>query len=320
MKITTERIYSKIDGLSLSVLFVYPEQEHCRGIVQIIHGMVERKERYVPLMEHLAKHGFASVIHDLRGHGASVRCADDLGYMYGAGAEGLIADCLQVGEMATRRISGVPLLMMGHSMGSLIARCILQTEAKRYAGVILTGSPSENKGVGGGILLAKAQRKLFGDKHKSKQLEALVFGAYAARYVAEGSRFSWMCSDKEVIKEYDADPLCGFTFTVDGFLALFSLMKNTYKKAAYRCKGNLPPVLFLSGADDQCMGNLNKFAAAAQCMREVGFRSVTSKTYEGFRHEVINEIGKEMVYGDILRFLEEAIVAKHQKPANAPMQ
>lgn len=313
MKKTTERIYSKIDGLSLSVLFMYPEQEECHGIVQIIHGMVEYKERYLPLMEHLAEHGFASVIHDLRGHGASVRSSEDLGYLYGAGGDGLVSDALQVSELAVRRMPGVPLMLIGHSMGSMIARCLLQTEAKRYAAVILTGSPAENKAVDVGIALAKVQRKLFGAKHVAKQLEALVFGGYAARFALEGSRFSWLCSDQRLVEEYDADPRCGFTFTVDGFLALFALMKRTYKKSAYRCKGSTPPVLFLSGMDDPCMGSLEKLNSAADCLREVGFRSVKAKCYEGLRHEILNEPSKEKVFEDIMEFLEEALVSKRTK-------
>ena len=82
-------IKSRADGLELSVLEVVPEGT-LRGIVQLVHGMSENKERYQPFMEYLAAQGFLTVIHDHRGHGASVRHKRDLGYMYGGGAEALL--------------------------------------------------------------------------------------------------------------------------------------------------------------------------------------------------------------------------------------
>ena len=84
-------IKSRADGLELSVLEIAPEGK-LRGIVQLVHGMSENKERYQPFMEYLAAEGFLTVIHDHRGHGASVRQKQDLGYMYGGGAEALLDD------------------------------------------------------------------------------------------------------------------------------------------------------------------------------------------------------------------------------------
>ena len=74
-------LVSSADGLGISVLTCRPERD-IRGIVQLVHGMCEHKERYIPFMKYLAENGFACIIHDHRGHGESVKSSDDLGYFY----------------------------------------------------------------------------------------------------------------------------------------------------------------------------------------------------------------------------------------------
>ena len=86
---------SKADGLEISCLAVVPElgrDEKYKGIIQIVHGMSEYKERYLPFMEYMAERKYVSVIHDHRGHGKSVRSKEDLGYMYGGGADAMLEE------------------------------------------------------------------------------------------------------------------------------------------------------------------------------------------------------------------------------------
>ena len=93
---------SKADGLVISCLALVPElgrDEKYRGIIQIVHGMSEYKERYLPFMEYMAEHKYVSVIHDHRGHGKSVRDKEDLGYMYGGGADAMLQDIHTVNSL-----------------------------------------------------------------------------------------------------------------------------------------------------------------------------------------------------------------------------
>ena len=91
-------IESEADGLDISVLAVIPEEHR---VLQLVHGMSEYKERYLPFMEYMAKKGYVCVIHDHRGHGKSVRPLDDLGYMYGGGADAILKDIEVVGQEIT---------------------------------------------------------------------------------------------------------------------------------------------------------------------------------------------------------------------------
>lgn len=112
---------SLVDGLELDVLEVVPEGE-IKGIFQIHHGMSEYKERYLPFMEYLAANGYVAAIHDCRGHGKSVKIKEDLGYLYRGGARALVEDAHQLTRELKEKWPSLPLILFGHSMGSMVVR------------------------------------------------------------------------------------------------------------------------------------------------------------------------------------------------------
>ena len=137
---------SEADTLEISVLCLMPEPGiKPRAIVQLVHGMSEHKERYIPFMEYLTDKGYITVIHDHRGHGKSVSDKKDLGYMYGGGADAMLKDVLTVNEEIRRHFPELPLILFGHSMGSLAVRAFAAKHDDCMNMLIVCGSPSENK-------------------------------------------------------------------------------------------------------------------------------------------------------------------------------
>ena len=116
-------LLSQYDGLKLSILWLAPKGT-AEGILQISHGMSENKERYLPFMKYMAQRGYVCVIHDHRGHGQSVLDREDLGYMYGGKNTALVRDLHQVSLWAKAKFPGLPLYLLGHSMGSLVGQRI----------------------------------------------------------------------------------------------------------------------------------------------------------------------------------------------------
>ncbi|MDD3278424.1 MAG: alpha/beta fold hydrolase [Lachnospiraceae bacterium] len=295
---------SDYDGLKLSVFSTAPEkEEEIRGVVQISHGMCENKERYEELMRYLTAQGYVCVIHDHRGHGKSIKAPEDLGYMYGGGAEAMVSDLYQITKGLKKSYPGKPLILLGHSMGTLAARTYLKQHDTAINALILTGSPSRNSALPIGKIIAGIQKRLQGGKHRSILLQTLSFGPYVAKFPNEKSKSAWCCSDPEVVKAYDNSPLCGFPFTVDGYLTLFEMMEETYNSKGWNCRNLELPILFLSGREDPCLESTKKFGQAVSHLRKLGYRNVQGKLYPGMRHEILNEREKEKVYKDILRFI-----------------
>lgn len=295
---------SRADGLKLEVLVTEPpEGRGLRGILQISHGMCEHKERYLDFMEYISSLGFACLIHDHRGHGASVRAEGDLGYMYGGGAAALLADLHQLTGTARERWPGLPVVLFGHSMGSLAARCYAKRWDNELHELILCGPPGKNPAVGIGKLLAHTEKLFRGGRHASRLLQGLSFGTYAKKFAKEGSSFAWICADPETVAAYEKDPGCGFVFTDDGFLTLFELMEDTYSLKGWRCSKPDLPVLFIGGADDPCIGGVRKFRQELECLRLAGYRNVKGKLYPGLRHEILNENCRYDIYMDIGKYI-----------------
>lgn len=288
-----------LDDLSLTCL--KPEGEPV-GIVQVVIGIWEHKERYLPLMEFLSAHGFVTLCHDLRGHGATAKTPEDLGYIGKGGWKTLVEDTLDVARWARAQWPSLPLNLFSHSMGSLIARSFLKRHDAEVDRVILSGSPSYNPATPAGLALTGIISLLGGRKCRSKAIQGLAFDSFNKKYRQEGYPRAWICSDKAVQKAYHEDPLCQFTLTVDAVLNMLFLVRDTYSPRGWQMAHPDLPVLFLAGEEDPCLVSPQAFQKAVASMRGHGYRDVSVRTYPGMRHEIHNETGKEKVWNDILAF------------------
>lgn len=296
---------SPSDGLEISVLACRPDsigESGLKGLVQLVHGMCEHKERYIPFMEFLGRNGYAAIIHDHRGHGESVRSSEDLGYFYEGGFMAMIEDIRAVNSMFRKEFPGLPLVLFGHSMGSMAVRSYVKRYDDTADALIVCGSPSYNPGAGFAKFLAKTYSILTGDRHRPSLIQHLAFGSFNKSFGKVSSPNAWVCSDPEIVRKYDSDPLCHFQFTNDGFINLFSLMQDAYDPKGWAMHNPDLPVWFISGSDDPCLVSEKKFRKAVRAMTGVGYRNVASKLYPGMRHEILNETGKEQVWNDILDF------------------
>ena len=306
------------DGLQLAAMLVLPEGEAAsqagaagraaaqpRAIVQFVHGMCEHKERYAPTMQYLAAHGYACVIHDLRGHGASVKRAEDLGYLYKGGWRSLVEDIRVVNDWIHRRFPDRKIILFGHSMGSMAVRSYIKRHDDTIDALVVCGTPADNPAKGPGKSLAWLLGQLRGWHHRPMLLQRLSFGAYNKPFEKEGWPAAWVCSDPKTLKDYHADPLCQYVFTANGFYNLLGLMQDCYAAKGWILHRPQLPVRFISGAEDPCRGDDRQFRAAVEKLQKAGYTRVTAKLYPGMRHEVLNETRRQQVWDDLLAYLEE---------------
>ncbi|MBR5421651.1 MAG: alpha/beta fold hydrolase [Lachnospiraceae bacterium] len=299
------------DGLELSVLRIEPEDtEDIKGVLQLVHGMSEHKGRYEPFMNYMAERGYICVIHDNRGHGGSVKDPSDLGYMYEGGYEALIEDIheitLETKEYAAELCPGerLPFTLLGHSMGSLAVRCYIRRYDDEPDKLCVLGCPSEMKGMTAGLALVNLLISLEGDKAHSKLVDHIIFSGYNKRYKDEGIPNAWVNSGRREVEEYNADPLCGFGFTLNGYRNLVLLTKLCYKKDGFAMNKPELPIRFFSGGEDPCAISRGDIGNAVRLLKHAGYRDVKARMYPGMRHEILNEKKKAWVYKDIYDFIE----------------
>ena len=281
-----------------------------RGVVQVIHGMAEHVERYDALARLFASRGFVVCGDDHAGHGAS--CDPD---GYGClpargGAEALVADEHTLRRLVTERMgSDAPYLLIGHSLGSYIARVYLAEHGEGLSGVVLSGTGTLPVAVSwAGHALARLICAVRGEKYRSKLLDGMGVGGYA-RAVPGPTGCEWLSHNEKNVATYVADPRCGFMFSAGGYAAVTKLTARACSLAWARRAPHDVPLLFVSGAEDPVGDNGRGVRAAAELARRAGQRHVDMRIYEGMRHEIFNEDDGGRVMADVLSWVEERLGA-----------
>ena len=299
--VNTMKMRSSYDDLDISVMVVAPDSEP-KAVLQISHGMCGCKERFLPFMEYMAGKGVACVAGDHRGHGGSVKDIADLGYMYDGGYLALVDDMRMITDWIHLEYPGKPVYLLGHSMGSMAARVYTKYDDSEIDGLIICGSPSWNPMAWIGLLLGNLLCAVGLSRQRLAIGQKITSNRYNRRFASEGYQ-AWTCSDPKVRKALSENPLCNFVLTANGSRNVMGLMVETYRKGHWNVSNPYLPVIFISGADDSIMLSEKKFHAAAQNLCNRGYINVTSAIYPSMRHEVLNEIGKEEVWDEILDFM-----------------
>lgn len=305
IKTRTFSFLSGYDNVPIYGVCMIPERPV--GIFQMVHGMCEHKERFFPFMQNMAQRGYITLMHDSRGHGESVKYKDDIGYCYASREKGYIEDIYQITKQIKKEYPGLPLILYGHSLGSLAVRTYLRKYDDEIAALIVSGCPTYNKLVPLGKALLQIVKWCFGDRCRISFAQNLVNGSYCGRFAAEKRNYAWVAAKKSVAEEFEKDALCMFTYTLNGYETLLNLEYMTYRAPAYKVKNPELPILFLSGQEDPCYGNERKWEQAIRRMKDLGYDNVTGKKYAGMRHEIHNEERNDIVFDEIDSFCRKAI-------------
>lgn len=303
MQNTTTTV-TALDGTALFTHRWLPDGDVV-GVVHVAHGMAEHSARYVPLAEDLTTAGYAVYAHDHRGHG---RTGGDENHGYFADKDGwatVVGDIRQVTDSARAEHPGVPVFLLGHSMGSFLARAAVIEDARHLAGLVLSGTAGDPGTLGKvGAAVAATEARLRGRRHPSALLDKLTFGAYNNAFKPTRTDFDWLSRDAAQVDAYVADARCGNTFSA-GFFAdlLGGLGQINDAKRVARVRRDLP-VLLVAGDQDPVGDGGKGPQAVAQQYREAGLVDVTCTLYPGARHEVFNETNRDEVVADVVRWLD----------------
>ncbi len=284
-----------------------PEGEP-RAVVQLVHGIAEHIGRYDDFAQFLTAHGFLVAAEDHMGHGGSISDTCGQGYFSG-GWEAAVTDVHSLTVQVRSRYPALPYVLMGHSMGSFLARTFLfQYPNSGLSAVILSGTGRQNPAVlSAGLAICRREARRYGETGHSPLIQKLIFGAYNRQFLDARTPNDWICSVHEVVDAYEADPLCGFMPTVGLARELLRGIQMIQKRSnLVRMRRDLP-VLFFSGALDPVGANGAGVRRAAQAFRSVGMQDVTCKLYPNGRHEMLNEANRQEVYEDVLNWIESKL-------------
>ena len=294
-------IKSPFDGIPIGILAISPSDSP-RAVLLVAHGVCGRKERFTEFMTYLSERGIACVAHDHRGHGESILDEKDRGYTYGGRSEALITDMEAVNAWARLQFPGIPVFLLGHSMGSMAARTYIRKHDGGISGLIVCGTPSYNPGAPIGHLMSRIANIFNNGRRRSVFLQEMISRNYNRKFRKEGDK-AWTCSVEAVRESVRQDPQCNFTMTADYSLTIMELMRSTYSSNGWKVSNKDMPILFLSGEDDPCMRGKKGFQKSVESMRKAGYKNIRYVTYPGMRHEVLHEKGKEKVWNEILEVI-----------------
>ncbi len=276
-----------------------PEGEP-RAVVQLVHGICEYILRYEPFARFLTARGFAVCGHDHLGHGLTAKGREEYGFF--TDWRHLVKDVRSLREQMGRRFPEKPYFLLGHSMGSFVARTDLIDYPGTLSGWILSGTGQEPPvTVAAGKLLTG-----LGDPHKvNKLFYKLSIGAYNNNFKPTRTAADWICRDEKVVDAYLADPLCNFQTTAGMNHAMMEGLQYVGSRANLDKMDKDTPVYFFAGDADPVGAMGKAVEKVAGWFRRAGVKDVTMKLYPGGRHEMLNETNKEEVFADTLAWIEE---------------
>ncbi|MGC9959474.1 alpha/beta fold hydrolase [Roseiarcus sp.] len=294
------------DGRSLLARRWLPEGRP-RAVVQIAHGLSEHSARYVRLAAALNAAGYAVYANDHRGHGPKAAPAD-LGHFADDGGWGkVVGDFWTMNRLIAKEQPGVPIIFLGHSLGSFLGQGFVAEHSDALAGAVYSGSSGKPPAIATlGRLIARAERLRLGKRGKSQLLGQMWFGAYNKPFAPARTEFDWLTRDEKEVDAYVADPYCGFPFSTQLAIdVLDALPSLTSPQSLARIRKDLPIYVF-SGERDPVGANIQGLIDA---LKGAGFTRLTARIYPGARHETLNETNREEVTRDLIDWLD-AVVGK----------
>lgn len=274
-----------------------------KAAVVISHGMVEHPARYDDFASFLNENQISvyGIYHI--GHGEVAEVLNHMG-------KGDFDKCISnIHELVTiaRQETNVPVVLLGHSMGSFMSQLYI-TRYDDLDALVLSGSTKASPVVKAGAVIAGVLDALSIDHTKlSKFMNDMAFGAYNRAFEDAKTDYDWLSRDAEQVRKYIADPYCGGICSISFYRNLTAAMANMGKMKHIKNVNRELPIYIQGGQMDPVSEMGKGLYALKKQYDALGVKDVRLDVYEGARHEILNEINKEEVYRNTLAFIESVI-------------
>ena len=297
-----------IDGYGGCPIHVrcWSSDEDPKAGLHILHGMAEHGKRYEDFAVYLAERGFVVWVHDHRQHGQSIGH-----HTYGILDDNdtwfvMVEDIETVQGAFRKEYEGLPMFMLGHSMGSLLLRTYLQNHKTSLNGTVIMGSPYSAKGLSRvGIFLGNLISR-FRPFERSDFLNNLTVGPFNNVVKNPRTPFDWISYNEDMVDAYAADPMCGYSYNANFYR---ELAKGALEASDENAIARFPeiPTMFISGVEDPCGNAGVGVKIISEWYRNAG-KHHELMLLEGMRHEVLNEVNNHETYKHVHSFMEAQLV------------
>ncbi len=310
----TAGLLNAADGVPVATYTWLPADGRPRAYVLLAHGAAEHALRYDRFARHLTAHGYGVVASDHRGHGATAQATAATASPGPDGASdadswrAIVDDLKAIGDQVRTLHPGVPFFLLGHSLGSMLARDYAQEYADGLAGVILSGTFRSLPGADPAGAIARLEREVAerGRAATSSYIPAL-FASFNDPFPRR-TGFEWLSRDEAEVDAYAADERCGFAFSAGLCLDwMRAVRKINDPRNLARVPADLP-IHVAVGEQDPCNQRMTLVHELLEDFRYVGVEDLTWKGYPDARHEILNETNRDEVQEDLTAWLDERVL------------
>jgi len=281
------------DGLPLALTVFEPTEQPIKAVIQIVHGLLEHRLRYNHLASFLARHGFAVVVSDNRGHGDSVDSNNPLEQM--PGVRRMVKDQLKITQLINERFANLPVYLYGHSYGSVIARLYLQENDQNIDKLLMTGTVQYEKKAKYGVVLALLADVFAGKGSYSWIIKKLSnFGS---------TDKTWLTNDPIEVEKASKDSRMLPGYNNLGVTTIWEGVRRLKDISLFTCQNPDLAIMSITGAEDkEITGGKSGLIDTRRTLRKIGYHDIEMLNFPGMKHEVINEINQDLVYQTMLEF------------------
>jgi alpha-beta hydrolase superfamily lysophospholipase len=302
--------FQTVDGANLHVSGWAVEKP--KAVVQVLHGMAEYGSRYARLAQALGAAGYTTYAHDHRGHGKSIPEGGAPGHMADSDSwNRIVEDAHGVNREIAKRNPRLPIIILGHSMGSFVLQQLLFEHPSDMIAAALSGSVGKPPPIAMvAKLIARIERARVGKRNPSPVLQRLTFGENNKPFAPARTEFDWLSRDPEEVDKYVADPLMGFAASTQTWLDLLSgLNRIANPNNVAKVPKGMP--LYLFAGDQDPVGDQGKsMKNLYDGYKRAAIFDVRLKLYPGARHETLNETNRQEVTDDFIAWCDEIVAAQ----------
>ncbi|MGE8177820.1 lysophospholipase [Pseudomonas fluorescens] len=283
-----------------------------KAAILLSHGMAEHSGRYARLAQALCAEGYGVYALDQRGHGKTAENGVLGHFADKDGWHKVVGDLASLNQHIGQQHPGVPIVLLGHSMGSYIAQAYLLHHSASLYGAVLSGSNFQPVALYRvARLIARFERWRQGPTGRSALIEWLSFGSFNKPFKPPRTRFDWLSRDPDEVDKYVHDPLCGYRCTNQLWIDLLGGLQQISKASNLAEIDPGLPLLVIGGECDP-VSEGKRLKALADALRGAGNQCMQLNIYPQARHELFNESNRDEVTADLLKWLAEAL--SHRRP------